>query len=157
VGPVTIESISPDFNGSNHGFEVNPSEIANQGFDSRIASFVAGNVPALPYSANPGESIVKAESVSSGSCRPCIQSASVLTILGSVPPENGAKTFRPAYFGTDKTLHFVDDLQLSLLPNLEPTANAVSFSTVETQYSQVQLDHKKGWVGRPLHPINSLP
>ena len=157
VGPVTIVSITPNFTGSRHGWEVNPSSTLNQGFDSRIYSFNSGLVPSLPYIASPNESLVKAVSVSGGCNVPCLQSVSVLTVLSTAPPNSGANTFRPSYFGTDKTLHSTDDLQLNLLPNLAPTPNAVSFSTIVSNFSALQLDHQVGWTARAMHPIDSMP
>jgi len=157
VGPVTIVSITPNFTGSRHGWEVNPSSTSNQGFDSRIFNFNSGLVPSLPYNASPNESLVKSISVSGGCNMPCLQSVSVLTVLSTAPPNGGANTFRPAYFGTDKTLYSANDLQFNLLPDLTPTPSAVSFSTVAENYSDVQLDHKVGWTGRAMHPVDSMP
>ena len=157
VGPVTITAITPGFNGQKNGFEVNPVDTKLQGFDSRINSFTPSLVPSLPYDAVPGESIVKVVSVDASGCRPCIQSASVLTILSSAPPNNGANVFRPPYVGTDKPLYLVDDINLSLLPNYVGTNNAVSFDTVASQYRNVQLDHKTGWTVRYMHPVESMP
>jgi len=159
VGPVTITSITPSYNGNNHGFEVNPVSTNLQGFDTRIGSFTPSLVPSLPYDAVPGESIIKVVSVtpSNTGCRPCIQSASILTILSAPPVNNGATIFRPPYFGTNKPLYSVEDLNFSLLPNYAPTANATSFVQVANQYSQPQLDHKVGWSARFMHPADSMP
>ena len=59
VGPVVITAITPAFDGEHHGWEVNPADAVLQGFDTRVADFDALRVPALPYTAGAGESIVK--------------------------------------------------------------------------------------------------
>lgn len=159
VGPVTLIDITPRYNGNNNGFEVNPVNTILQGFDIRINSFSPSLVPSLPYKAVPGQSIVKVVSVDASniSCRPCIQSAAVLTVLSEPPPNDGANIFRPPYFGTDKPLYSTDNINYSLLPNYSEINSAITFSQVASQYSTVQLDHKIGWLGRPLHPIESMP
>lgn len=159
VGPVTITAITPEFNGNNNGFEVNPVDTTLQGFDDRINSFSASLIPSLPYDAMPGQSIVKVVSVDPTDigCRPCVQSASVLTVLSEPPPNDGANIFRPPYFGTDKPLYSTDDINYSLLPNYVATSSALSFSQVELQYRNVQLDHKTGFTARFMHPIDSMP
>ncbi|RXF54714.1 hypothetical protein EG867_16720, partial [Enterococcus faecalis] len=62
VGPVRIISITPDFDGSHHGWMVNMSGLS-QGYDSRSSGFNASLVPSLPYSAQPGDAIIKAVSI----------------------------------------------------------------------------------------------
>ena len=56
-GPVVITTVSPDFDNTHHGWEVNPDHISDQGFDTRISGFDAARVPTLPYTAQPGQSV----------------------------------------------------------------------------------------------------
>ena len=160
VGPMTIVEVTPSYNGRNNGFEVNPVNTISQGFDDRIRNFDSSLVPSLPFIAQPGQSLIKVVSVNASiSCpyQSCIQSASVLTVLSSPPPNNGANVFRPPYFGNDKTLYLTDDINFSLLPNYAPTESALTFEQVASQYRNVQLDHKISWTGRSMHPIDSMP
>ena len=177
LGPVTITAITPSFDGSRNGWEVNPVVSGGQGFDNRIApysSFDSGLIPSLPYVAQPGESIVK--TVSADVCDPntsyvtvCLETAAVLTVLSVVPPDNGATVFRPPYVGTDKTLYSTISLRTDLLPVFSPVSNTPTFEELlgirstswGTLYNQglryVQLDHKQGQLGRNIHPMKNIP
>jgi len=156
-GTVLLSQITPDFDGASHGWEVNPVGPSDQGFDTRIASFDAALVPELPYSARGGESIVKGISVPEGSCRPCLDSASILTVLDTPPPGGGVDRFRPPYVGFEKPMIPTARLRLELLPDLDPTPSAPTFADVQISFGQPWLDHKSGWQGRELHPEESMP
>ncbi|MCB0347149.1 MAG: hypothetical protein KDD66_18660, partial [Bdellovibrionales bacterium] len=159
TGTVRITSITPDFDGTHNGWEVNPYDVENQGFDVRISSFDAGKVPALPYSAGPNQSIVKGVSVDYGDtgCRPCLQKAAVLTVVSEAPPGNGATFFRPPYFGSNKLQFSTTGLRTDLLPSLAPPANTPTLESVRARFGEVQLDHKANWTGRHLHPVDNMP
>ena len=160
VGPVTIESITPDGDGAHHGWEVNPDSTTSQGFDERIADYDLARVPALPYDALPGESIVKTislEPLDDAECRPCTRAAAVLTVLDAVPPDEGRTVFRPPYFGSEKPLYSTRDMRTELLPQLAPVQDAPTFDEIADAYDMVQLDHKVNWTGRPLHPQDAMP
>jgi hypothetical protein len=105
VGPVSITSITPNYTGSMNGWMANPAVPHKQGFDSRGwgggATFDAASVPSLPYLAQPNTSIIKAVSLQT-STQTNLKTAAVLTVVGAVPPGNGAALFRPPYFGTEK-------------------------------------------------------
>ncbi len=157
VGPVVITRITPDFDGSNNGWEVNPVVEGNHGFQKgcyRNERFDAGLVPPLPYIATPGESIVK--TTPSGGDRPCLKTAAVLTVVGSIPPDNGASVFRPPYVGTDKPYYSINDLRMEFLPSYAPVANAPSLDWVVERFKRVQLDHKGGDTGRALRPSDNM-
>jgi len=159
IGPVNITSITPDFDGEHHGWEASPLSTGPQGFDARISGFDSGKVPDLPYEAQPGKSIIKSVSIEplGESCRPCLETAAVLTVLGEIPPDNGKSVFRPPYFGEDKPFYFVSDLNTDLLPSLEHPSNAPSLESIEESFSRVQLDHRWGWTGRFMHPRQHMP
>jgi len=159
VGPVTLTRITPDFDGTYHGWEVNPIFEGPQGLDARAGNFDASLIPDFPYTAQPNESIVKAISgdLENGDCRPCLQTAAVLTVLSEPPPENGAAIFRPPYVGDEKPFYYVADLHTELLPTYEPVPDAPSLTWVEERYQPVQLDHKGGRTGRCLHPSDHMP
>jgi len=169
VGPVTITSITPNFNGINHGWQVNPPGGRPQGFEAGAGNFDPGDgrVPvhdlsdSNPYTAQPGESIIKVISKFPGSSDDCysccLTTAAVLTVVGSVPPGNGADVFRPPYVGTDKSYYYVNDLHTELLPSLEPVPNLKTLEWVETRFQKVQLDHVGSRTGRILHPEDHMP
>jgi len=159
-GAVMLTALSPDFDGESHGWQVNPADPGEQGFDARINGYVSSLVPDLPYSAVAGESIVKGVSVpvvDGETCRPCVQSASILTVLDEIPVGDGAGFFRPPYPGDAKPLIPVSRLRMDLLPALDPVDSAPTFPEVEASFQQPWLDHKSGWTGRELHPEESMP
>jgi len=95
-GHVNVTAITPVFTGTQNGFQINPTDVVNQGFDSEAAHFDATLVPTLPHAASAGESIVKAISLPANSTTGVrLKTAAVLTVLGSIPPDNGATVFRP--------------------------------------------------------------
>ena len=158
-GTVTIDLMTPAFDGSEHGWEVNPDNVSDQGFDHRAHNFDAARVPPLPYTASADQSIVKAISVDSldVDCRPCLDTAMVLTVLDGAPPAAGATSFRPGYFGTDKTLIDTSTLLPGLLPSFAATADTPTLASVRDDYQRVQLDHQNDWIGRAIHPVQNMP
>jgi hypothetical protein len=142
-GPVTITDINPDAASGDNGWQVNPPLIDDklltgsaclgadgcgvQSLDSQGDNYDAGEMPALPYTANGGESIVKADSTvpPPAGCPgdTCLDVAAVLTVLDDVPADNGATVFRPPYMGTSKPLYSTDDMeaQYAALPELTST------------------------------------
>jgi len=159
-GKVTLTAMTPAFDGTHHGWEVNPADTVNQGFDTRIYNFNASRVPALPYDASPGESIVKAVSVdiTDPSPRPSLQTAVVLTVLAAAPPDNGATVFRPPYFGAAKPLYRTGDLHPERLPSLSSNgvSNVPTLAWVENRFQRVWLDHKSDWSGAGMHPVENM-
>jgi hypothetical protein len=159
VGPVTIIAIAPAFDGTHHGWQVNPQVEASQGFDYRVNSFTAAKVPALPYTAQPGQSLVKAVSntpLDNTSCRPCLREADVLTVLATVPPDSGATVFRPPYVGSNKAWYSTSELRTDILPSVAPTAALPTLARVESTFARVHLDHKPDWVGDYIHPLLNM-
>jgi len=159
LAPVTIASVTPAFDGAHHGLEVNPADVVAQGFDARVADFDATRVPALPYEAQPGESLVKAislEPLDDDACRPCLRTASVLTVLAEAPPDLGDTVFRPPYFGEDKPLYSTNDLRGGILPPYVPTPSTPPLADVLARFERVHLDHKQGWTGAGLHPTENM-
>jgi hypothetical protein len=159
IGPVTITNITPGFDGTYNGWEVNPVFEGPQGLDARAGEFDAALIPSFPYVANPNESVVKAIStdLDNDNCRPCLKTAAILTVLAEVPPGDGADVFRPPYVGQEKPFYYVEDLRTDLLPTYDPVADTPSLEWVEERFSPVQLDHKGGRTGRCLHPEDHMP
>ncbi len=169
AGPVTITSMSPAYDAANklNGWQVNPTQTSSQGFDGLAYDFNAALIPSLPYNAVGGQSIVKAVSVgaprsncmSDGSC---VQKAAVLTVLGSVPANNGSTVFRPPYFGTNKSQFTTSnvDTAMGTLPRLSSTAAidaklqtlAAAFDSIK----RVPLVHNDSWSGTSIKPRDSF-
>ena len=65
LGPVTLQTLAPAFNGTHHGWEVDPQRVCFnssalppqpagcQGFDARVGAFNASLVPPLPLTVDP--------------------------------------------------------------------------------------------------------
>lgn len=160
LAPVVIVDITPSASDGRHGWEVNPSDIQEQGFDERIHDYQSSLMPTLPYAASAGQSIVKAisiEPLADADCRPCLQTAAVLTVAGEVPPDAGQTVFRPPYFGVDKPLYATAVLGDMALPGYAPTEGAPALAEMATRFERVQLDHKTNWTGRAMHPADNLP
>lgn len=172
LGPATVTSISPDFDGSHHGWEVNPEYSTSeqgqfngdQGFDDRIPFFDPSLVPPLPYAAAADQSIVKAISYlegTEGDCADgfdhwCLSTAAVLTVVGSVPPDDGATVFRPPYVGARKPLYSIHNLQTEALPSLARLPNAPTLAWVAERFQRLQMDHEPGNTGRCIRPIENF-
>ncbi len=156
---VRVTAISPDRGAGHDGWEVNPTSTSSQPYDDRITGYDAALQPALPYDAKAGESLVKTVSVdlADSGCRPCLQFAAVLTVVDKAPP---ADALRPPYFGTNKPTLQVPT-QLPALPKLPVSCCAAAasrdLSWVRDRFAPVQLDHKTGWTGRQMHPVDNLP
>jgi hypothetical protein len=156
VGPVTITSITPDSTGGRNGWEINPQSHTTQPYDDRSYYYNTAALPSLPNTVPINSSVVKTIStVASGHTN--IQTAAVLTVLPSVPENNGTTLFRPPYFGTSKTSYSLSDMDLSGLPSLSSVANTPTLASVVSNFQKVQLDHLEGWVGRTIHPVDNMP
>ena len=167
VGPVTLVSITPAYSGGLNGWEVNPLSDLKQGFDARPdlqtpypppVQFDPTLVPTLPYTAQPGQSIVKVISNGTAFCSvDCLKTAAVLTVVGSIPANDGQTLFRPPYMGTDKRSFSTTQLRTDLLPSLAPPGAAITLAEVVTKNNRVQFDHEQGDVGWKFRPIDNLP
>jgi hypothetical protein len=160
LGPVRVDSITPDYDGAHHGWEINPDSTSDQGFDERIANFDESRIPSLPHEAAPGSSLLKTlslEPLDDASCRPCTRAAAVLTVVGEIPPDEGRTVFRPPYFGDEKPHYSTEALRMELIPSLAPAGDPPTFEDIANGYDMVQVDHKVNWTGRPLHPEEAMP
>ena len=163
LGPVTINSITPDFENGMNGWQVNPSSFTEQGYDSRGSGYNSNLVSSLPLIVNSPSSIIKTISNSGNSCgynpgEVCyIDTASVLTVFNSMPSNNPSDLFRPAFAGSVKNLYDSNNIQTQLLPSLVPPAGIVipSIASIENNFERVQLDYP-GWAFRSIHPDQNI-
>ena len=72
-------------------------------------------------------------------------------MLGSVPADNGATSFRPPYAGTVKPLFSTGQLRTDLLPSLSSVSGAPSLTGAARRYQRVQLEFSNSWYGRYMH------
>lgn len=143
-GPVIITRITPDFDEEHHGWEVNPSPNGPVGFDIRLEGYDNSIVPELPYTAQPGQSLIKVvsrEPFSENRLRPCLLEASVLTILDTIPIDIES-IFRPPYVGEEKPQYNITNIRIEQLPSLPPVDGAPSLEEIEERFRRVRMDHR---------------
>lgn len=159
VGPVMITNISPECDGLHHGWMVNMSGRTHS-FDSRAAGFDAGLMPSLPYNAQPGDAIIKAYSNEPFdiSPRPTLKTTAVLTVLDSVPMGNGSSLFRPSFFGTERVMHSVNEINPELLPSIAPPTGITppSLSWIINRFKMMQLDVDSCCNGENLRAVDNF-
>jgi len=140
LGPVTINSITPDYASGQNGWEVNPIVQSPHGFTNVVAGFTESLIPALPYTASTNQSIVK--TISGTFRQSYVKTAVVLTVLTEIPPDDGASVFRPPYAGTAKPLIPVSDFNWSLLPSFAPVGSPPSLESIVAKFSEcLRMDH----------------
>src|SRR3989344_755550 len=140
LAPVIITRITPDFSNGNNGWEVNPKVRNEQGFQSNGPNYNSLLIPALPYTASTNQSVVKV--IGGGVSPSVVQQAAVLTVLTSIPPDNGASVFRPPYIGDAKPLYSVSSLRTDLLPSYPSTGNPPSLQSIVDNFSRgLRMDH----------------
>lgn len=119
VGPVTIESVSPGWDGTTNGSMVDPVPLEAQGFDSRANyTFDNDNRTTFPVTLNATSSLIS--TIGLGSCvsgggAECLDTAAVLTVVSASVPSN---SFRPPYVAGDKPVWNTADVDYDLLPGL---------------------------------------
>lgn len=163
VGPLTINSMTPAYDGSNNGWIVNPSTLGSeQWFDSELDGFTPASIPSLPYYVDTStgiKSVIKADSGTDGRDLP-LDTVVILTVVPTAPLDNGVNTFRPAYFGTDKTYYYTTDINTSLILSLAPAASGPTIETLTTRYAYTRYMHfvayGSGAQHRYLHPLNAV-
>jgi hypothetical protein len=167
VGPAVIRQITPAVVGSGsslrNGVDVNPAVTDGnaQRWDGRLEGVQSPSV-SFPYTAQPGQSIVKYVSNNPGGTCPdrrCGRFAAVLTVLGSAPasPET---TFRPPYWGSYKPLFSTSSLDLSLLKRLSSSAvpDKIDRSEAIVRTAHFRLDNSPSSVaaGGELEPVDAF-
>jgi hypothetical protein len=158
LGPLAIVRIDPAFDGRHNGWQINPQYSGAQGFDIRAKPFDTSVVPRLPYRVSGNQSIVQVISLDTANAEasPVLQSAAVLTVVMSIPPDGGLSVFRPPYAGAAKPMYPLGSLHTNLLPALAPVAGAPPLDTVYAWFRRVQLDIKGGLAGELLRPVDNI-
>ncbi len=116
-----------------NGAEINPVFDEYQGIISSYGTYLASRniMNQLPYLVSPGSSIFKGivsatttatntPVLSNAKCRQapgCVVSSAVLTVLSSIPTDNGLSVFRPPFYGTWKPLFSTYNVKPERLPS----------------------------------------
>lgn len=174
VGPVTIVGIDPPsvvVNGRTmNGSMVNPVVAQVQGYDSAMYDGAArffdaamnvarpgGNALSVdnPLRVAPGSSLVSSISKQDTSGTVDVDVMAVLTVLPEPAPEG---SFRPPYYGNDKTLRFDKaSLNYQRLLRLRPSVDAPPLSRVEAYFEKPWIDHVDNWSAEQFHPASNMP
>jgi hypothetical protein len=78
-----------------------------------------------------------------------------LTVLNAAPP---AGSFRPPYFGTDKTIRYnKSQLNYSLLASLAPVSKTHTLAEVERYFERPWIESFKGYPSEYAHPVDNQP
>jgi hypothetical protein len=171
-----VASVSPGWDGSRGGSQVNPPYCSNggpgtgrHGFDSTISKFDATKRTTFPRTLSAGDCLVStwswragesgAPAVVSGAPRPTARNAAVLTAVAA-PPEEGWYTFRPAYSGSDRSVRRISraelEARLEALPDWTAPPGIPSVAAVTSQMDDLWLDCLNTWKGRYLHPSANM-
>jgi hypothetical protein len=156
VGPVTVTGISPS-GATQNGSMINPVVNTAQGFDSRSNMWNASTnvATSLPLTIATGSSLISSRSLSSASSASYVGYCAILTVLASAPADG---SFRPAYFGTDKTIPGnTSQLNYGLLYALTPTASAPTPMAAAEWFEGPWIDFGYGANGRTFHPAGQMP
>ncbi len=170
VGPVRITEIEPrsaEVDGrTTHGSMINPKRGMTQGYDSAMfgaygpAYSADLNValkiaPGQPLVVGPESSLISSISIEKAGNRPQLEAAAVLTVLTKPAP---ADSFRPPYFGNDKSIRFnLSQLDLRKLPSLKPVEKIPDPTKVAKRFERPWFDHILSWTGRYAHPRGNMP
>ncbi len=154
LGPVTITAMIPEWDGTQNGWEINPTVQWPQGFVGGLSSYNEALRPAMPFTMNSG-SLVKTIG-NNHATTSYIKTAAVLTVLTEAPPGDGAGVFRPPYVGIDKPLFLVSNLRRDLLPSYAPVGTPPSLATVQANFSKgLRMDHHYN-VSRWFRPSDAM-
>jgi hypothetical protein len=158
---VNVIGITQPHGGSTDGSMINPSSQSAHGYNQVAPAYnatlnVARSVSSSsPLNVRAGSSLVSTIGRTYDTKQTYVGNAAVLTVLNSQPP---AGSFRPPYFGTDKSIkHNRSEMDLSKLRNLANISGMPSLSSTEDSIARPWIDTLGGWQGRQVHPSNNMP
>jgi hypothetical protein len=144
--------LNPAVNPDSQGFDETPGDFP---YDAslNIARGINSNTPLVISTESSLISTISKEWTSSN--HSYVKSAEILTLVSSVPADG---SFRPAYVGNDKTIHYnISNLHYSVLEKLEPVADTYDLSTVEDMFKGVWLEFQTGPNCSSIHPADNMP
>jgi hypothetical protein len=169
LGPITLTSITrPNGDPGMDGSQLGPTDAAvwgEQGFDSRMSNLAykpeLNIANALPYSVPVDRSIISSISHIALRDRCQLDYQAVLTVVASEPP---AGSFRPSYFGNDKSIkHNASDINYSILSSLAPAGTPPSLQESESAFlypiimvgnNYPGINYATAWFNCPLDGYN---
>ena len=157
--------IAPDF--LMHGFDTHLWEnkgAGGQWYDKDLNIADPLGIHGLPYTAQPGESLVSTKSfknIQTTNGRQQIRKAAILTVV----PNGKNGKFRPGYAGSTKVYHDEDDIDWSLLASLDPDpemgglGDMESWSTLSSYLQKPWIDFAQshGAWASVMHPQQNMP
>jgi len=162
VGPVTINSISPGWNGITNGSMLDPESFTSaqsflQGYDTRPGAYRESTRMKYPVTISGVKSIMstigRAEQYQGGSYQ-VLAKATVLTVVNQTVPSG---TFRPAYVKGSKKMWHISEIRYDLLPKLPKPSVGLPVQ-YQNYMKEVWLDHHgPGAVNARLHPDENMP
>lgn len=121
VGPVTVASVSPGWDGARHGSMLDPVPLTVQGFDARINDHFAFSDDSrvkFPVTITGTKSLLSAISLpqnKTGGAYQALSDMAVLTIVSIAPPSG---SFRPAFVAGSKKMWNIADANYARVPTL---------------------------------------
>lgn len=170
VGPVTISSVSPAWDGTKNGSMLDPTPALStsdpQGYDRRMdqafydwkySDTVRVSFPTTISGGSVGAkslvSTIGLNTPQSGGAYVTLDTAAVLTIVNSAPPAN---SFRPPYASGNKPIWNTSQVNYNLLPSLS-TPSGTTLPTFSNWMTRVWLDHGPQVWGSAIHPQSNMP
>lgn len=146
VEPATVSSMTPDWDGTKHGWEINPTFSTTQSFYVVSGSgYTAAKRPSMPFDLEAGETLVKTIGRAAPDDWSYVDRVIAITTLASAPSGGGELYFRPPYSGTEKPLIPIADIRWDLLPDYELTSGAPTLAEVADRFSRgVRMTHHDG-------------
>ena len=163
LGPVTIQSISPEYVDGRHYVSLNGLPSKNRVPLGKMGIPLTDPTSSSPLHVTPGNSVIKLVTLKEcgkNKCptmRACNKFAAVLTVVSKKPtPE----TFRPPYYGQKKPNRpfILRKNALEQIPSL-PTRfirSRLSFEVLEKRYTHVQWgEHSRGYLRQYEFPVDN--
>ena len=150
VGPVTVVSITPEYENGLNGSVLNLPVNGKAGYDNRILGnrYDPDQVVQPPVKINPGDALISTISGGPPETNPRmlrteekskspVKTAAVLTCLETSVP---ADAFRPGYCDRDTKIYFARNLRRHILPKLQRVESTPKIAEWERIFQRPWLD-----------------
>ncbi|MEW6252347.1 MAG: hypothetical protein AB1716_17045, partial [Planctomycetota bacterium] len=164
VGPVTVSSVTPAWDGTKNGSMIDPVGTASQSnwqaLDTRAGGFSASLRTTFPVTISPSTkpksllSCIGRASQYAGGANQVVSAAAVLTVVVAAPP---ADAFRPCYAAGSKTTYRASNVNYSLLPSLTAPAGGAPDYVVTGRVARPWIDFGPKVTGAQVHPDENMP
>jgi len=155
---LTISSITPAWDGTDNGAQINPVGSTEQGYSNQsdinhTYSSSLNVADDVPISLSVGDKLISTTSSVYATTGTTVDEAAILTVVSS-PPASGS--FRPGYAGTTMTMHNESEIDYDVLADLTATASVPTMSVVADKFARPWIDHLDGSDGKRIHPDNNM-